>query len=87
VVIKDIFYILNIGLIVSDGEVLELESIEIVAFAIIMSSVECVVAKSIVDIHYRPKLHNILFGEELMNDVTVYSLFVALLSITKEGEE
>lgn len=37
---------------------------------------ECVVGKSIINEHYRPKLHSILFGEALMNEVTIYSLFV-----------
>lgn len=51
------------------------------AFAIIMASLECVVGKTTVNQALRPKLHSVLFGEELMNEVTVYSLFVSYLTL------
>lgn len=50
-------------------------------FSIIISSLESVVGKSLVNGTYRPKLHSVLFGEELMNEVTVYSLFVSFETI------
>ena len=44
-----------------------------------MSSIENVIGKTSVNTYRRNKLSSVLFGEELMNDVTVYALFVSFL--------
>lgn len=49
-------------------------------FSIIMTSMESVAGRSIVNKNLRPKLHGILFGEELLNEVTIYSLFVTFVA-------
>lgn len=57
-----------------------------IAFALIISSLEGVVGRATVNHHYRPKLHSVLFGEEMINDLTIYSLFISLLDMDWDGK-
>lgn len=74
----------NSDMIVVDNEVIHLDSYRIFLFSAIVSSSECLSAKPFVDHHKFPKLFNIMYGEQAMNDLIVFSLVIASAETYKE---
>lgn len=70
-----------IGWVIVGDQVFKLNNYETIAFALIMSSLDGVVGKNTVNHHYRPKLYSLLFGEEMLNDLTIYSLYISLINM------